>query len=55
MIQQKVAQDHIHVTIYDNPTQGHLPDELLERAAALWDEAETLADDEQIGSAVQRL
>ena len=53
-IQQKVAQDHIHVTIYDNPTQGHLPDELLERAAALWDEAETLADDEQILWRVQK-
>ena len=54
MIQQKVARDHIHVTIYDNPTQGHLPDELLERAVALWDEAEALADNGQVLWRVQK-
>ena len=54
MIQQKVARDQIHVTIYDNPTQGHLPDELLERAVALWDEAEALADNEQFLWRVQK-
>ena len=40
-----VVKDHVHMGIYDDPT-WYITDETLEKAQALWDEAEALAADD---------
>ena len=41
MLQRKVDRDNIHIHLYTNPAQGYLPDEILDRADALFDQAES--------------
>jgi hypothetical protein len=41
LLQRKVDKDNIHMHLYTNPAQGYLPDEVLKRADALFDEAES--------------
>ena len=41
LLQRKVDRDDIHMHLYTNPAQGYLPDEVLDRADALFDEAES--------------
>lgn len=49
LIHDKVEDDDIHIHLYTNPAMGFLPDALLDEAAALFDEAESLvADDEEL-------
>ena len=43
----------MHVGIYNTP-ESYLPDWLLERAAVLWDEAELVAEDEDVWARVHR-
>jgi hypothetical protein len=43
LLHDKVEQEGLHMHLYTNPAQGYLPDGLLRRAAALFDQAETLA------------
>ncbi|MBB6730874.1 DUF4838 domain-containing protein [Cohnella zeiphila] len=53
LIHTKVRAEHIHMGIYDPPTSDFLPADLVAAAAELFDEAERLADDEQILNRVQ--
>jgi len=41
MLQRKVDRDNIHIHLYTNPAQGYLPDEILDRADALFDQSES--------------
>lgn len=40
LLHDKVERDNIHMHLYTNPAMGYLTDEILERASALFDEAE---------------
>lgn len=48
MLHDKVEREHIHTGIYDPPTSEYLSKDLIEQAAALFDRAEMLADNEEI-------
>lgn len=48
LLHDKVEREHIHTGIYDPPTSEYLSEDLIERADALFDRAERLADDEEI-------
>lgn len=49
LLHDKVANENIHMHLYTNPAMGYLTDEVLERAAALFDEAEeAVADDAEL-------
>jgi hypothetical protein len=41
LLQRKVDKDNIHMHLYTNPAQGYLPDEVLQQADVLFDEAES--------------
>jgi hypothetical protein len=43
LLGNKVEQEDIHMHLYTNPAQGHLPDEVVAQATALFDKAEELA------------
>lgn len=45
LLTNHVVEDHVHMGIYDDPT-WYITDETLQKAQALWDEAEALAADE---------
>jgi len=46
MLHDKVRDENIHMHLYTNPAQGYLPDEVLEKAEALFDEAEAAVKDD---------
>ena len=47
MLQAKVDDENIHMHLYTNPAQGYLPDDILEKADALFDEAEAAVEDDE--------
>lgn len=47
LLHDKVEQEGLHMHLYTNPAQGYLPDALLGRAAALFDQAEALAGEDR--------
>ena len=49
-----VVENKIHVRLYDAPDQGHMPPEMIELADRKFDEAERLADDEDVLERVRR-
>jgi hypothetical protein len=53
ILARHVKEHHVHMGIFDNPTQGHIPDHILQKAIALWDKAERLADNDEILARVQ--
>ncbi len=54
MLQDKVQNENIHMHLYTNPAQGYLPDEVLDRAAALFEKAEeAVAGDEEMAERVR--
>ena len=53
MLHDYVQDENVHVGIYNTP-ESYLPDWLLEKAALLWDEAEKVAEDEEIWERVHR-
>lgn len=53
LLHRKAREKEVHVHIYDPPTSAFLDDEFLEEAEKLFDEAERLADDEEIRFRVQ--
>ena len=54
MLREHVAKDGVHAGIYCHPDHGHIPEALLIKAEALFDEAEKLADDEAVLARVQK-
>ena len=54
MLTKHVVENHVHVGIYCDPKNGHIPEELLVKAEALFDRAEKLADNEAILARVQK-
>ena len=40
LLQDKVDRENIHMHLYTNPAQGYLPDDIMEKADALFNEAE---------------
>ncbi len=53
MLHDYVADEGVHVGIYNTP-ESYLPDWLLEKAALLWDEAEKVAEDEDVWERVHK-
>ena len=53
MLHQKVRDDNIHMTIRAKPDSEFLASEIVQRAEELFDEAERLADDEDVLHRVQ--
>lgn len=53
LLHRKVGEKDVHVHIFDPPTSPFLDDEFLENAEKLFDEAERLADNEEIRLRVQ--
>ena len=53
MLRDYVVNENVHVGIYNTP-ESYLPDWLLEKAAVLWDEAEAVAEDEDVLDRVQK-
>jgi hypothetical protein len=45
LVHDKVTRDNIHMHLYTNPAQGYLPDDLVKRAMAQFDQAETAVKD----------
>ena len=54
MLTKHVVENNVHVGIYCPPDNGHIPEELLVKAEALFDRAEKLADNEAILARVQK-
>ena len=48
MLHNKVREDNIHITIRTKPDSDFLAPEIIQRAKELFDEAERLADDEDV-------
>lgn len=46
MLHDKVEDENIHMHLYTNPAQGYLTDSIMERAAALFDQAESAVQDD---------
>jgi len=46
LLTDHLVKDHVHMGIYDDPT-WYITDEALEQGQLLWDEAESLASDEE--------
>jgi hypothetical protein len=46
LLHDKVRNENIHMHLYTNPAQGYLPDDTLEQAAALFDQAEDAVKDD---------
>lgn len=53
LLHRKVREKEVHVHIFDPPTSPFLDDEFLEEAEKLFDEAERLADNEEIRFRIQ--
>lgn len=53
LLHSQVKDKNVHVHIYDPPTMPYLNDEFLEKAEKLFDEAEKLAESEEIKLRVQ--
>ena len=53
LLEKHVTENKVHMGIYDDP-RWYLPDELLEKANALWNEAEAAAEDEAVLARVQK-
>ncbi len=53
LLHRKVKEKGVHVHIFDPPTSPFLDDEFLEEAEKLFDEAEQLADSEEVRFRVQ--
>jgi len=53
LLKNKVVDEHIHMGIYDPPTTAYLSADVLEKANALFDQAEAVADNEEILRRVQ--
>jgi len=49
-----VTENEVHVRIYDDPDKGHMPDWMIELADKKFDEAEYLADDEDVLERVRK-
>jgi len=47
MLHDKVEKDNIHMHLYTNPGQGYLPDDVMDRAEALFDKAEAAVQDDE--------
>ena len=45
LLQDKVADDNIHMHLYTNPGQGYLPDDVIAKAEKLFDDAEAAVND----------
>ncbi len=45
LLHDKVEEEDIHMHLYTNPAQGYLPDEVLDKAGALFDRAEAAVKD----------
>ena len=49
MLHDKVEKENIHMHLYTNPAMGYLTDEVMEKAAILFDKAEAaVAEDEEL-------
>ena len=46
LLQDKVDRENIHMHLYTNPAQGYLPNDIMDRATALFDEAEAAVKDD---------
>ncbi|QDU44628.1 hypothetical protein Mal52_31140 [Symmachiella dynata] len=46
LLQNKVDRDNVHMHLYTNPGQGYLPDDILDDAERLFDEAESAVEDD---------
>ncbi len=46
LLQDKVDKDDVHMHLYTNPAQGYLPNEVMNKAAGLFDEAEAAVKDD---------
>lgn len=46
MLHDKVENENIHMHLYTNPAQGYLTDDVVERAMALFDQAEAAVKDD---------
>ncbi len=53
LLTNHVVEDHVHMGIYDDPT-WYITDKTLEKAQALWDEAEALAANESELARIRR-
>jgi len=53
LLHSQVKEENVHAHIFDPPTAPYLNDELLEKAEKLFDEAEKLAESEEIRLRVQ--
>jgi len=53
LLHRKVREKNVHLHIYDPPTSPFLDDEFLEEAEKLFDEAQRLADSEEVRFRVQ--
>ncbi len=47
MLHDKVEDDDIHLHLYSNPASGHLPDEVMEQANLLFDQAEAAVESDE--------
>ncbi|MBN1417271.1 MAG: DUF4838 domain-containing protein [Planctomycetes bacterium] len=47
LLHDKVRDDDIHMHLYTNPARGYLTDDVMDRAEALFDEAEAAARDDE--------
>ena len=46
MLHDKVENEDIHMHLYTNPAQGYLPDDIVDRAMGLFDQAEAAVKDD---------
>ena len=46
LLQDKVDRENIHMHLYTNPAQGYLPNDIMDRATALFDAAEAAVKDD---------
>jgi hypothetical protein len=53
LLHSQVEEENVHVHIFDPPTAPYLSDEFLEKAEKLFDEAERLAESEEVRLRVQ--
>ena len=53
-LKNHVTENNVHVRIYDAPDHGHMPQWLIDLADAKFDEAEALADDDEVLERVRK-
>ena len=49
-----VTEDDVHVRLFDDPLRGHMPEWMIELADKKFNEAEALADDEDVLERIRR-